>query len=221
MPSGHPEFNRCEVDLAASIRAASSFEELVLVLMERYLSVTCGQFIPERSDLLCALVKSSAFLRNSKYPEPIELMVVVPISMLKTAVKWHPISCAIHKLADSYRVTLNESWLEERDTKMRVLVDSWEGQVVAPANSLLPLVLSYATVPMGSVCITNEISELQPQPSADVASLKLQYAPDSEDQMLQETIGVRIDLLQRKVDAMRAKTVKRSSEGGRAEAFSN
>jgi len=195
--------NGREQKIAGFLTAAKSFEEVLFHLISGYLTIKAAGFLDETPQIMCLTVSDTGTRFSRNPTEPVEVMAVVPLTEIKTKHRWQPISKAIHTLADDERVIVNEEWMDNRAQKLKIRVDSWAGEVVAPANSAVPILLSYIATNNAMVTISKTIVELQPVPVADVAEFKLEYAPPNCEQMLHETINIRLDLLQRKVEGTR------------------
>jgi|GEM_PF-6891547 len=196
-------FNGREQKIASFLAAAKSFEEALFHLISGYLTIKAVGFLDETPQVMCFTISDSGTSFSRNPPEPVEVMAVALITEVTTKHRWQPISKAIHTLADDQRVIVNEEWMDNRAEKLRIKVDSWAGEVVAPANSAVPILLSYITTNNAMVTISNKIVALQPVPVANVAEFKLEYAPPNCEQMLHEIINIRLDLLQRKVEGTR------------------
>ena len=182
-------------DLGKELPGISSIEELVLRCLNRHLSI---DLIMNRDDdkrgIIFGDVKEGVAGARSRRLGGILIFA----DEWKSWGRFSPLNTAMHHYADRKGCIPDLEWFEARDKRLRIKVDEWEGQVIAPPGSLRELVMSYLLTEFSVVSIKRELAEIQHH-VPDVAMLRMQSLPPGQKGFFLEEIAIRLDYLERLV----------------------
>lgn len=192
-------------NLEELVAQSISLEEIITSLLEARHEMKFVRINVDDKELLCMDVKKDKISTILPPPISYEGSVFFPIPLLKKYASWTPVCEKLYPFADQEGFTVDHEWFDQRDKKLKVKSDSWEGIPLAPATSLLPLILSYVMSSAGMAQVKRELVHIQPG-VRDAAQLQLTFMGENlTGPGFKEVVYVRLDRLQKLVQGRKEK----------------
>lgn len=204
-----PEHCPVPQEIQQFVQASGSIEELVFEALNRRYQLRVGAFGLATEGIMCVRIENSPF---SLRKDDTQVWLKADIAEIQERYSWQPLNETLHDFADKDGYVVDVDWFEKRDRKLRVREDPWEGEIIAPASALAPLILSYALSASGWASVSREIIELKSPAVCDAAKIDLAYVNPKTEKGFGETICIRLDLIEKRASSARTRSGRGSGQ---------
>jgi hypothetical protein len=150
------------------LRSCLNFEQFLFYLFsfyedKKFSFVVMEEIAGQKNFVICI---DNAFEPGSKS------VIQIDAESLQKSVKFQPLLQKMITLSDQNKKIIDQEWFEKRNRRLKIKLDDYNEQQLAPASALSELILSYAFAPNGMAIVQQEFLDIGKWPR-EALSLKL------------------------------------------------